>query len=134
MKSIAFWKHERELLSKTFRAFLESQARGGGRGAGCAICVLEASGADGERYACVSKKKSQPMLQKEATVPMTSSDAVSWGTSLEKGEAIRVEPSGRLYGMGVGRYMGWGWGATWDGGGAPHEKVRPGAIPTPAGD
>lgn len=65
---------------------------------------------------CV-QKKSQPMLQKEATVPMTSSDGVSWGISLEKGEATRVEPSGRLHGMGV-----------------PHEKVRPGAIPTPAGD
>lgn len=47
------------------------------------------------------------MLQKEATVPMTSLDGVSWGISLEKGEAIKVEPSGRLHGMG-----------------APHEKVR----------
>lgn len=82
MKSVAFWKHEQELLSNKFMAFLESHAQGGA-GGWKLICVLEAFGPDGERYACVSKK-SEPLFQR-ATVPMISPDGVSWEISLEKG-------------------------------------------------
>lgn len=69
MKSIAFWKHEQELLSNKFMAFLESHAWGGA-GGWRLICVLEAFRPDGERY---------------AWYPIFSPNGVSWEISLEKG-------------------------------------------------
>lgn len=79
MKSTAFWKHVQELLPNKFMAFLESQSPGG------LICALEAFGADGERYACVTKK-SQLLPQREATIPCDFSRWSFQGNLTGKGE------------------------------------------------
>ena len=116
MKSTAFWKHERERLSKTFGGIPRKSCLGRER---MLICVLEAFGGIWWKIClCIQKN---PRSSRERTLsPGPLQTEFPGGSQWRRGEGVGAEASGGLHRVWVGR--------------GAHEKLRLSPIPTPAVD